>query len=163
MKKLSFLLLAFCLSIFSPASTNAWDICETSMETLDVAGEISFTSSFCNRLDGEIIILEITPTNLVGIVDSVIFTKASPHLKTSESWAESFAVTSYPADMTLFKMSEKIKTILTSLMVGKVKSMRHLATCDHGEKIHYLTINMLSKSASAENAVSFANLLTQKP
>ena len=142
MKKLSFLVLALCIGIFTPTKVYAWDVCETEVETLDVAGEISFTSSFCNRLDGEIITLEITPTNLVGIVDSVIFTKALPHLKTSESWAESFAVTSYPADMTLFKVSEKIKTILTSLMVGKVKSMLHLATCDHGEKIHYLTINI---------------------
>ena len=117
-------------------------MCETSVETLDVAGEVTFTSSFCNYLDGEIITIQVTPTDPVEIIDNVIFTKAIPYLKTIQSWAESFAVTSFTADVTLFKVSKKIKTIQRNLMVGKVKSMRHLATSDHGERTHYLRINV---------------------
>lgn len=142
MRKFPFLLLAFCLAVFFPANAHAWEVSETSAKTVEVVGEVEFTSFFCNYLDGEIITIEITPTDPVEIIDSVIFIKATPHLKTNRSWAESFAVTSYTADVTLFKVSEKIKTIHRSLMVGKVKSMRHLATSDHGEKIYYLRINV---------------------
>ena len=111
MRKLSFLLLAFCLAIFFPTNASAWDVCETSVETLDVAGEISFTSSFCNCLDGDIITIQITPTNPAVVIDSVVFTKATPHWQTNQSWAEPGAITPYVAQVVLHKVTQETNTI----------------------------------------------------
>ena len=52
MRKFFYLLLAVCLPVLLPTSLYAWDMCETSVETLDLAGEVTFTSSFCNCVDG---------------------------------------------------------------------------------------------------------------
>lgn len=111
MRRFSLLLLAFSLIILFPSNADAWDVCETAVETLEVAGEVTFTSSFCNCLDGDMIIIEITPTDPAVIIDSVIFTKATPHWQTSESWAEEVGVTSYTADVILHKVTEKTHTI----------------------------------------------------
>lgn len=111
MRKFHFLLLAFCFAIFFPANAHAWEVCETSVETLEVAGEVTFTSSFCNCLDGDIIIIEITPEDPGVVMDSVVFTKATPHWQTNESWAEQGGVTPLTADVILHKVTEKTKTI----------------------------------------------------
>ena len=59
MRLFRYVLLVLCVAVFFPSATYAWDMCETSVETLDVAGEVTFTSSFCNCLDGETITIEI--------------------------------------------------------------------------------------------------------
>jgi hypothetical protein len=110
-KKLFLLLLAFCLGIFSPVAVSAWDVCETAVETLDVAGEVTFTSEFCNCEDGDVITIEINPVDPTVIIDRVEFTKATPHWQTNESWAEQTAVIAYTADVTLHKVTEKTHTI----------------------------------------------------
>jgi hypothetical protein len=111
MRKFFLLLLAFSLIILLPANADAWDVCETSVETLAVAGEVTFTSSFCNCLDGDMITIEITPTDPGVLIDSVVFTKATPHWETNESWAEEVGVTPYTADVILHKVTDKTKTI----------------------------------------------------
>jgi hypothetical protein len=110
-RKLSFLLLAFCLGIFSPASVNAWDVCETEVETLDVVGEVTFTSEFCNCVDGDVITIEITPADPAVTIDRVEFKKSTPHWQTNESWAEQTTVTPLTADVVLHKVTEKTHAI----------------------------------------------------
>ena len=111
MRLFRYVLLVLCVAVFFPSATYAWDMCETSVETLDVAGEVTFTSSFCNCLDGETITIEITPADPGVTVDSVVFKKATPHWKTNESWAEQVGLTSYTADVTLHWVTEKTHTI----------------------------------------------------
>jgi hypothetical protein len=111
MRMFYILALIFCLAIFYPSSTYAWDMCETSVETLDVAGEVTFTSSFCGCLDGDVIIIEITPTDPAVTIDRVEFTKATPHWQTNESWAEQAAVTPQTADVILHMVTAKTRTI----------------------------------------------------
>jgi len=111
MRKFCFLLLAFCLPVLFPASLYAWDMCETSVETLDVAGEVTFTCSFCNCVDGDVITIELWPADPGVEIDSVVFTKATPHQKTNQSWAEQLGITFYSADVLLHKVTEKTHTI----------------------------------------------------
>jgi len=111
MRRFFLLLLAFSLIILFPGNVNAWDVCETSVETKEVAGQVTFTSSFCNCLDGDTITIEITPTDPTVEIDSVVFTKATPHWQTNQSWAEEVAVTPYTADVMLHKVTEKTHTI----------------------------------------------------
>jgi len=111
MKKLAFFFLAFLLSVGLAGTANAWEACETSVETKEVAGQVTFTSSFCNCLDGDTITIEITPTDPTVEIDSVVFTKATPHWQTNQSWAEEVAVTPYTADVMLHKVTEKTHTI----------------------------------------------------
>ena len=111
MRRFFLLLLAFSLIILFPGNVNAWDVCETSVETLEVAGEVAFTSSFCNCLDGDTITIEITPTDPTVEIESVVFTKATPHWETNQSWTEEVAVTPYTADVMLHKVTEKTHTI----------------------------------------------------
>jgi len=111
MRRFFLLLLAFSLIILFPGNVNAWDVCETSVETKEVAGQVTFTSSFCNCLDGDTITIEITPTDPTVEIDSVVFTKATPHWETNQSWTEEVAVTPYTADVMLHKVTEKTHTI----------------------------------------------------
>jgi hypothetical protein len=111
MRMFCILSLIFCLAIFFPSPTYAWDMCETSVETLDVAGEVTFTSDFCNCLTMDQITIEITPADPGVVIDSVIFTKATPHWQTNQSWAEQVALTPYTADVVLHKWTEKTETI----------------------------------------------------
>ncbi len=111
MKKLSFLVLALCVGIFSPVTAHAWDVCETEVETLDVAGEVTFTSSFCDCVDADIITIQIIPADPAVVIDRVEFKKATPHWQTNESWAAQTAVDPYAADVILHKWTEKTHTI----------------------------------------------------
>jgi hypothetical protein len=111
MRKFFYLLLAVCLPVLLPTSLYAWDMCETSVETLDVAGEVTFTSSFCNCVDGDVITIELWPADPGVTIDSVAFTKATPHWKSNESWAEQGGVTFYAVDAILHKVTEKTHTI----------------------------------------------------
>lgn len=111
MKKFSFLFLAFFLSILLSANAHAWDVCETSVETLEVAGVVTFTSSFHDCLDGDVITIQITPEDPSVTVDSVVFMKATPHKKTNESWAEQVGVTATTADVMLHWVTDKTHTI----------------------------------------------------
>lgn len=111
MRLFRYLMLVLCVAVFFPSTTYAWEMCETSVETLDVAGEVTFTSSFCNCLDGETITIEIDPVDAGVTVDSVVFKKATPHWQTNASWAEQFAITDYTADVILHKVTDKTHTI----------------------------------------------------
>lgn len=111
MRKFFYLLMAMCLGIFLPTNASAWDMCETSVETLTVAGEITFTSSFCNCLDGDIITIQITPTDPAVVIDSVVFIKATPHKQTNQSWAEQVGITPNTAQVLLHKVTQKTETI----------------------------------------------------
>lgn len=111
MRLFRYLMLVLCVAVFFPSTTHAGEMCETSVETLYVAGEVTFTSSFCNCLDGETITIEITPADAGVTVDSVVFKKATPHWKTNESWAEQVGLTSYTADVMLHWVTEKTHTI----------------------------------------------------
>jgi hypothetical protein len=111
MRLFRYLMLVLCVAVFYPSATYAWDMCETSVETLDVAGEVTFTSSFCNCVDGDVINIQITPTDASVTIDYVEFKKATPHWQTNLSWAEQTAVTPVTADVTLHKMTDKTHTI----------------------------------------------------
>jgi len=111
MKKLPLLFLTFFLTFAFVGNANAWDACETSVETLEVAGVVTFTSSFCNCLDGDVITIQITPDDPSVTVDRVEFTKATPHWQSNESWAEQVAVTATTADVMLYWVTEKTHTI----------------------------------------------------
>jgi hypothetical protein len=111
MRKVFFLLLAMCLGMFLPSNADAWDVCEISVGTPAVALELSFTSSFCICLDEDVITIQITPTNPAVVIDSVVFTKATPHWETNQSWAEQSAITPLTADILLHKVTEKTHTI----------------------------------------------------
>jgi len=95
MRRLSFLLLVFCLGILFATDANSWEPSETSLETLDVAGEIAFTSSLCDCFHVEIIISQITLTNPAVVIDSEVFPKATRHWETNQSGAKQLAVNSY--------------------------------------------------------------------
>ncbi len=111
MRRFFLLSLAISLIILFPGKSNAWEVCETSVETLEVAGVIEFTSSFCNCSDGDMITIEITPEDPGVMIDSVIFTKATPHWQTNQSWAEQATVSFYTAEVILHKETEKTNTI----------------------------------------------------
>lgn len=111
MKRLAFLCLAFLLSIAVSSSANAWEACETSVETLEVAGVVEFTSSFCDCVDGDVITIEITPADAAVTIDSVHFTKATPHWQTNQSYGEQVSVGGTTADVMLYWITEKTRTI----------------------------------------------------
>ena len=95
MRRLSLLLLVFCVGILLATNANSWELCETSLETLNVAGEIAFTSSLCNCLYVDIIIPQITPTNQAVVIDREVFIKATRHWETNQNGAKQLAVNSY--------------------------------------------------------------------
>lgn len=111
MKKLAFLCLAFLLSIAVSSSANAWEACETSVETLEVAGVVEFTSAFCDCVDGDVITIEITPADPAVTIDSVVFKKATPHWQTNQSYGEQVSVGGTTADVMLYWVTEKTRTI----------------------------------------------------
>ena len=111
MKKFFFVLAALSLVFFVSGSANAWDVCETSVETLEVAGEVEFTSSFCDCINGDVITIEITPTDPGVTIDSVHFTKATPHYQTNESYAVEASAGGTTATVTLYWVTEKTRTI----------------------------------------------------
>jgi hypothetical protein len=111
MRKFCFLLLALCLPILIPSSIYAWDMCETSVENLEVAGEVTFTSSFCNCADGDVITIGFWSADPEVTLDRVVFATATPHWATDQSWAEQSGIASYSATAVLHKVGEKIKTI----------------------------------------------------
>jgi len=111
MKKYLFLFAVLFLSTFLSTNAFGWEVCETSTDTLDSAGVVTFTSSFCNCLDGDMITIQFTPEDPNVKIDSVVFTKSTPHKATNESWAEQVAVTPTTADVLLHKVSDKTKTI----------------------------------------------------
>jgi hypothetical protein len=111
MKKYLFLFAALFLSAFLSTNAFGWEVCETSTDTLDSAGVVTFTSSFCYCLDGDVITIEITPEDPSVVIDSVVFTKSTPHKATNDSWAEQLAVTETTATVALHKMTEKTNTI----------------------------------------------------
>jgi hypothetical protein len=111
MKKLAFLFLAFLLSFGLSGSANAWEACETSVETLEVAGVVEFTSAFCDCVDGDVITIQITPADPAIMIDSVVFTQATPHPETNESYAEQLSVGGTTADVMLYWITEKTRTI----------------------------------------------------
>jgi hypothetical protein len=111
MKKLAFLCLAFLVSIAVSSSANAWEACETSVETLEVAGVVEFTSAFCDCADGDAITIEITPADPAVTIDSVHFTKATPHWETNQSYGEQVSAGGTTADVMLYWITEKTRTI----------------------------------------------------
>ena len=130
MRRFFLLLLAVSLIILLPSSADAWEVCETSVETLDVAGEVTFTSSFCDCENADIITIEMTPTDPTVVIDSVVFIKATPHWQTNESWAEQLSVTPYIAEALLYWVTEKTRTIHLWL---------YLSTGEHiGVNAHFL-------------------------
>jgi hypothetical protein len=111
MRMFCILALIFCLAVFLPSSTYAWEACETCTKTFPIAGEVSFTSSFCGCVDGDVITIQINPVDPAVVIDSVVFTKASPKWQTNQSWAEQVAVTPYTVDVALHKLTDPTKTI----------------------------------------------------
>ena len=111
MKKFFFVLAALSLVFFASGSANAWEVCKTSVETLEVAGEVEFTSSFCDCIDLDVITIEITPTDPTVTIDSVHFTKATPHWQTNESYAVEVSAGGTTADVMLYWVTEKTRTI----------------------------------------------------
>ena len=111
MRKFCFLLLAVCLPIFLPTSLYAWDVCETSVENLDLAGEVTFTSSFCNCVDGDVITIGFWSANPEVTLDRVVFTGATPYWAIDRSWAEQSGIALYSATVVLHKVTERTKTI----------------------------------------------------
>jgi len=111
MKKYLFLFAVLFLSTFISGNAFGWEVCETSTDTLDSAGVVTFTSSFCNCLNGDAIRIEITPVDPNVVIDSVVFTKSTPHKATNQSWAEEVAVTSTTATVLLHKETDKTHTI----------------------------------------------------
>jgi len=111
MKRLFFVLAALSLVFFLSGSTNAWEVCETSVETLEVAGEVQFTSSFCNCIDGDVITIQIIPTDPGVTIDSVHFSKATPDQETNESYAVQVSAGGTTADVMLYWVTEKTHTI----------------------------------------------------
>ena len=111
MKKFFFALAASSLVFFFSGSANAWEACETSVETLEVAGEVEFTSSFCDCDDEDVITIEITPADAGITIDSVHFVKATPHYETNQSYAVEVSAGGTAADVMLYWETEKTRTI----------------------------------------------------
>ena len=111
MKKYLFLFAVLFLSTFLSTNAFGWEVCETSTDTLDSAGVVNFTSSFCNCLDGDTITIQITPEDPNVVIDSVVFTKSTPHKATNLSWAEEVTVTPTTATVRLHQVTEKTHTI----------------------------------------------------
>ena len=111
MRKFCFLLLVFCLPILFPASLYAWDMCKTSEENLDVAGKVTYTSSFCNCSDGDLITIGFWSPDPEVTLDSVVFAGATPNWVTNKSWAEQSGVAFYSATVILHRVTENTKTV----------------------------------------------------
>jgi hypothetical protein len=111
MRMFCILALIFCLAVFLPSSTYAWETCETCTKTFPIAGVVSFTSSFCGCVDGDVITIQITPVDPTVVIQKVVFTKESPKRHTNQSWAEQVAVTPYTADVALHVLTDPTKTI----------------------------------------------------
>lgn len=121
MRKLAFLLVALCVGIFAPTSVHAEGvICEWSTDTLDIAGEIEFTSRFCDCEDGDYITIEIIPTDSSVTIghkkpppasDYVESAKATPHKATNDSWVEQSGGDDYTATVLLHKVIDKAHII----------------------------------------------------
>ena len=111
MRKFCFLLLVFCLPILFPAGLHAWDMCKTSVENLDVAGKVTYTSSFCNCSDGDVITIGFWSPDPEVTLDSVVFAGATPNWVTNKSWAEQSGVAFYSATVILHKVTENTKTV----------------------------------------------------
>lgn len=111
MRELFFLLVALCVGIFAATDAQAWDVCEKAAETLEVVREVTFTSSFCNCQNNDIITVEITPDDPSVTINRVEFIKATPHWQTNESRAEQTAITPLTADVILHNVTDKTKTM----------------------------------------------------
>jgi len=111
MKKLAFFFLAFLLSVGLAGTASAWEVSETCVETLDVAGVVEFTSSFSGCVDGDVITIEITPADPAVTIDSVVFTQATPHPATNQSYAQEVSVGGTTADVMLYWVTEKTRTL----------------------------------------------------
>lgn len=122
MKKLAFLIVALCVGVFAPSKVQAEAVvCERSTDTLDIAGEIEFTSRFCDCEDGDYITIEIIPTDgsvTIGhekpppAPDYVDSTKATPQKATNDIWAEQTGGDDYTATVRLHKVTDRAHVIL---------------------------------------------------
>ena len=110
MKRFFFVLAALSLVFFVSGSVNAWEACETSVETLEVAGVIEFTSSFCNCRGGDIITIEINPEHAGITIDSVHFVKVTPRGETDESYEMQASVGTTP-DVRFYWVTDKTRTV----------------------------------------------------
>lgn len=111
MKKFPFLLAVLSLVFLLAGSANAWEACETSVETLEVAGVVEFTSSFCNCIAGDVITIEITPEDAGVTIDSVHFAKATPHGKTNESYEVEASVGGTTPDVKFYWVTNETRTV----------------------------------------------------
>ena len=111
MRKFCFLLLAFCLPILFPASLYAWNMCKTSVENLDAAGKVTYTSSFCNCVDGDEITIGFWSPDPEVTLDSVVFAGATPNWVNNKSWAEQSRIAPYSATVILHKVTGNTRTV----------------------------------------------------
>ena len=111
MRKFCFLLLAFCLPMLFPASLHAWDMCKTSVENLDAAGKVTYTSSFCSCVDGDVITIGFWAPDPEVTLDSVVFAGATPNWVNNKTWAEPSGIAFYSATVILHKVTENTKTV----------------------------------------------------
>jgi hypothetical protein len=111
MRKCCFLLLALCLLILCPANLYAWSMCKTSVENLDAAGKVTYTSSFCNCVDGDVITIGFWSPNPEVTLDSVVFAGATPNWVANKSWAEQSGIAFYSATVILHKVTENTRTV----------------------------------------------------
>jgi len=111
MRKFCFLLLVFCLPVLFPAGLYAWDMCKTSVENLGAAGKVTYTSSFCNCVDGDVITIGFWSPDPEVTLDSVAFAAATPNWVSNKSWAEQSGVAFYSATVILHKETENTKTV----------------------------------------------------
>jgi hypothetical protein len=111
MRKFCFLLLALSLPILFPTSLYAWDMCKMSSENLDAAGKVTYTSSFCNCADGDVITIGFWSPYPEVTLDSVVFAGATPNWVNNKSWAKQSGIAPYSATVVLHKVTENTNTI----------------------------------------------------
>ncbi len=111
MRKFWFLLLGLCLPVFLPSSLYAWNMCKMSEENLDAAGRVTYTSSFCNCVDGDVITIGFWSPDPEVTLDSVVFAGATPNWVNNKSWAEQSGIAPYSATIVLHKVTENTNTV----------------------------------------------------
>jgi hypothetical protein len=72
---------------------------------------VTYTSSFCNCVDRDVITIGFWSPDPEVTLDSVVFAGATPNWVTNKSWAEQSKIAPYSATVILHKVTGNTKTV----------------------------------------------------